>query len=172
MPTIETERLILRPLTVADAQHIYASWTSDPDVERFMVWELHGSVADTVEWLAGVEEGLESDTSYTWGVVLRETGLLIGSAGIGFVPAHGCFELGYNFMKSAWGKGYATETGRGILKFAKETLGQRRFFCRHAVENVRSQRVIEKLGFKYVGDGAYDSMTGKKHFISRDYFLE
>ncbi|HWQ50348.1 MAG TPA: GNAT family N-acetyltransferase [Terriglobales bacterium] len=171
-PILETERLILRPLAVSDAGHIYVSWTSDPEVERFMVWELHGSVADTVAWLAGVEKGLESNTSYMWGVVSRETGLLIGSAGIGYVEAHGCFELGYNFMKTAWGMGYATETGRAILDFARETLSQRRFFCRHAVENVRSQRVIEKLGFKYVGEGAYDSMTGKKHFISRDYFLE
>ncbi len=108
-PTIETERLALRPLTVADAPHIYASWTSDPDVARFMVWELHESVRDTVAWLTDMEASLESDTSYVWGVVLKETGLLIGSVGIAFVPAHGCFELGYNFMKSSWGVGYATE---------------------------------------------------------------
>lgn len=171
-PILETERLILRPLAVSDAEHIYKSWTSDPDVARFMIWELHENVGVTKEWLKGVEAGLDNDTSYVWGVVLKKTGLLIGSAGIAFVPALGCFELGYNFMKSAWGMGFATEASRAILKFARDTLSQRRFFCRHAVENVRSQRVIEKLGFTFVGEGSYDSMTGKKHFICRDYFLE
>jgi len=171
-PILETERLVLRPLAVSDAEHIYKSWTSDPDVAQYMIWELHENAEVTKDWLKGVEAGLDSETSYVWGVVLRETGLLIGSAGIAFVPEQDCFELGYNFMKSAWGMGYATEASRAILEFAKGPLSKRRFFCRHAVENVRSQRVIEKLGFTFAGEGSYVSMTGKKHFICRDYFLE
>jgi ribosomal-protein-alanine N-acetyltransferase len=75
-------------------------------------------------------------------------------------------------MKRAWGMGYATEASRAILQFAGDTLSQRRFFCRHAVENVRSQRVIEKLGFTFAGVASYDSMTGKKHFMCMDYFLD
>ncbi len=46
-PLLESKRIILRPLVVGDAEHIYNSWTSDPEVARFMIWELHTSIEVT-----------------------------------------------------------------------------------------------------------------------------
>ena len=46
-PILETERFILRPLTVSDAETVFANWTSDPDVAKFMRWELHKGISET-----------------------------------------------------------------------------------------------------------------------------
>lgn len=58
---METERLILRPLAVSDAETVFTNWISDPDVAEFMRWELHKSVFETQEWLASEEKLFESE---------------------------------------------------------------------------------------------------------------
>lgn len=55
-PVLESKRMILRPLSLNDANHIFKSWTSDPEVAKFMIWDIHKSVDDTIEWLK-IEEG-------------------------------------------------------------------------------------------------------------------
>ena len=74
-------------------------------------------------------------------------------------------------MKIYWGKGLTTEAGHTVLQFAKEELGIKKFFCRHAVENIGSMKVMTKLGFKYCNDSTYESYSGKKKFNSKDYYL-
>ena len=170
-PILESERITLRPLVVNDAEHIYKSWTSDPEVARFMIWELHTSVDDTIEWLKKVEGFTTSDHMYIWGFVLKETGELFGSGGISFKEELGCYELGYNIMKKYWGQGLTTEASRVILEFANHTLGEKKFFCRHAVDNIGSQKVMIKLGFQYSGESSYTSLSGQKTFASKDYYL-
>ena len=92
-PILETERLILRPLSVDDAEIIYKNWTSDPDVAKFMRWERHKDVSETCEWLTVEETCVESDEVYNWGFVLKETGELIGSGGLVFIEEKGMYEL-------------------------------------------------------------------------------
>ena len=65
-PILETERLLLRPMTVNDAESAFANWTNDPDVARFMRWERHKDVSETREWLASEEALVESDAIYNW----------------------------------------------------------------------------------------------------------
>ena len=170
-PVLESERIILRPLVVGDAEHIYQSWTSDPEVAKFMIWEVHQSVDVTREWLKTVEQDVDNDHSYIWGFVLKETGKLFGSGGITFKEELGCYELGYNIMKKYWGQGLTTEAGRVILDFAVRSLGEKKFFCRHAADNIGSQKVMMKLGFKYYGESSYTSLSGLKTFASKDYSL-
>lgn len=170
-PILETQRLILRPLTVADAEWIYENWTSDADVAKYMIWDLHESVDETRTWLAAEETLLLSDKGYGWGFVLKETGALIGSGGLLYKESVDCFSLGYNIMKRYWNRGITTEAGAEMLRFAHETLGLKRFHCCHAAENIGSMRVMTKLGFQFWRDSSYDSFSGKKHFDSKEYLL-
>ncbi|MDR7857857.1 GNAT family N-acetyltransferase [Tissierella sp.] len=171
-PILESKRIILRPLSVEDAENIYNSWTSDPEVARFMLWDVHKSIDDTIAWLRFEVENINSEHNFNWGFVLKETGELIGSGGIHYKEHLSCYELGYNIMKKYWGMGLTTEASKTILDFGINVLGQKKFFCRHANDNIGSQMVINKLGFKFYGDSNYASFSGEKQFQSKDYYLE
>ncbi len=170
-PVLETERLILRPLTVSDAETVFTNWTSDPDVARFMRWELHKSISETQEWLAAEEELIERDSVYNWGFVLKETGELIGSGGLVFIESKGMYELGYNIMKKCWGQGFATEAAQRIIDFGKNELKQKQFYCCHAKDNPASGKVMTKVGFQYQHDGTYSSWNQERTFESKEYLL-
>ncbi len=171
-PVIETERLLLRPMTIADAEAVFANWTSDPDVARFMRWERHKSVSDTREWLTCEEASVESDAVYNWGFVLKETGELIGSGGLVFVEAKGMYELGYNLMKKYWNQGIATEAARRMIDFGIDELRQTCFYCCHATDNPASGRVMTKAGFRYRGECTYESWNRERRFACKEYMLD
>ena len=170
-PILETERLLLRPMTVNDAISAYTNWTSDPDVAKFMRWELHKSISETQQWLASEEALVESDTVFNWGIVLKETGELVGSGGLVYIEAKGMYELGYNIMKKYWGQGIATEAARSIIDFGKNELMQKKFYCCHAKDNPASGRVMVKIGFLYQNDGIYHSWNQERTFESKEYIL-
>ncbi|WP_394926824.1 GNAT family N-acetyltransferase [uncultured Robinsoniella sp.] len=50
-PILETERLILRPFTMEDAQAVFQGWESDPNVAKYMFWTSHNDIRKTIEWL-------------------------------------------------------------------------------------------------------------------------
>jgi len=79
---IETERLILRPLTLADADTAFNGWTGDLEVAKYVSWLPHHSISDTIEWLKEIEwkqnevGDIVPNDNYIWGFVLKETGVL------------------------------------------------------------------------------------------------
>lgn len=170
-PVLETERLLLRPMTANDAESVFRNWTSDPNVAKFMRWELHKHVSETREWLTSEEALVESDAVYNWGFVLKETGELIGSGGLVYIEFKGMFELGYNIMKKYWGRGLTTEAAQRIIDFGKNELRQTKFYCCHAKDNPASGRVMTKVGFRYQKDGAYSSWNQERTFESKEYLL-
>lgn len=145
-PVLETERLILRPLSVADAQDIYDRWTSDPVVTKYMRYFTHESVEDTKQWLLATEENNKSDKIYDWGFWLKDGNYLFGSGGLVYHEEEKVFELGYNIMHRYWNQGYTTEASKAILEFAVKELGQTEFVAKHAVENPASGAVMKKCG--------------------------
>lgn len=170
-PVLETDRLILRPLSLDDAEHIFKTWTSDEDVAKYMIWDVHESVNDTIDWLKQEVNDIDSDDVYTWGLVLKDTNTLFGTIALN-KKADGTSGFGYNIAKAYWKKGFTTEAGRKVLDFANKTLNIKKIFCRHADENIASMKTMKKLGFIYFKDSTYESFSGKKRFNSKDYFLD
>jgi len=171
MPTIQTERLLLRLAKKSDASAVYTNWTRDPQISKYMRWNTHASINHTIEWLdATAARGFDGKV-YDWLFILKETGKPIGSGGIFYNSTHNMFELGYCVMRPLWGKGFATEAARAILQFAKQELGQTKFFACHAKENVVSGKILKKLGFVYSNDSSYSKFDGSQTFESCDYFL-
>ena len=170
-PILETERLILRPLTKADADAVWR-WASDEAVNEFINYPLHRSIQDTIAWLETEEEALDGDLLYDFGFVVKETGELIGSGGLGYNKTQKIWELGYNLRQDCWNQGYATEAAARIIQFAREELEIGRILGRHAKENPASGKVMEKNGFMYVRDGSYQKFDGSRTFQSREYILE
>lgn len=172
-PILETERIILRPLKVSDAQTIFDNWASDPEVTEFMRYSTHETVNTTIEWLTFEESNCNNDKYFSWGFVLKETGELFGSGGVGYKDENNQddFEIGYNIMKKYWGKGLVTEAMKEVISFAFNELKLSKLYVCHAKDNIGSQRVVEKLGFTYVGDGDFTCFDGRV-FQSRKYILE
>ena len=117
--TIETERLILRPLKIDDAEAVY-QWVSDERVAKYMVYNTYTSLEAVVEWLTMLQK---TDEEYHFGFVRKEDGLLIGSGSIGPDSARSDFwSFGYNLRYDCWGNGFATEATKAMMKFAKKLL--------------------------------------------------
>lgn len=170
-PILETERILLRPLRISDAEAAYENWTSDPEVAQFVRWSVHESVADTITWLTDAEANMTSDKHYDWGFVCKKSNMLFGAGGLIYNETQGMFELGYGMMQAYWGRGLATEAARAMLDFAIRELGEREFFVCYVKGNEASGRVIEKLGFAYQRDGTCTSYDGKRVFENREYYL-
>lgn len=161
---IETERLILHPITVQDAPAVFV-WSSDPEVNRYMAYPLHNDVSETEAWIATLRpEDLE------FGFYRKEDGLLIGTGGVG-PCGDGLHHLGYNLRRDMWGKGYATEAANAMLQWAHRELGICDFAVEHAVGNTASANVIRKCGFQFVRYGTYSKLDGSKTFDAVFYEL-
>jgi len=178
MTVIETERLILRPLTLADAEVAYYGWTGDPEVAKYVSWLPHNSIDDAIQWLNEIKWKVDDSGNvcrsdyYIWGFVLKETGELFGSGGLIWEKKLQLFQVGYNIMKSHWNRGYTTEAMRAVLQFASKDLGIKTVSGGHARENLASARVIEKLGFIYDRDDITPHVDGTRSFDSLEYLLE
>lgn len=171
-PVLETERLILRPLSVEDAQDIYDRWTSDPVVAKFMRWSVHSSVEDTKQWLLMEEENNKTDKTYDWGFWLKDGNYLFGCGGLVYHEEEKVFELGYNIMHKYWNQGYTTEAAKAILEFGEKELGQKEFIAKHAVDNPASGAVMQKCGFIYEKDGITIKFDGVTTHQSKCYRLK
>ncbi|MBR3274992.1 MAG: GNAT family N-acetyltransferase [Eubacterium sp.] len=144
---LETERLILRPWEPSDAEECY-KYAKDPQVGPIAGWPPHTSVENSRQLIIGV---LMMPENYA--VVLKETGLPIGSIALHFfsdlAKKRDEAELGYWLGVPYWGQGLIPEAGRELLRHAFEDLGLNRVWCGYYDGNEKSKRVQEKLGFKY-----------------------
>lgn len=167
--TIETDRLILRPLRIEDAQSVY-QWVSDERVAKYMVYNTYTSLEEAVEWLTMLQE---PDEEYHFGFVRKEDGLLIGSGSIGPESKRKDYwAFGYNFRYDCWGKGYATEATKAMIKFANEKFGAMKFSSSHAEPNKASGRVMEKCGLHFTGYGEFKKLDGTGEMRSMEYEME
>ena len=149
MPTLETERLILRMWSKKDARDLY-EYASNPNVGPIAGWKPHGSVAESKYIISSVFL-----QKMAWAIVDRETNRVIGS--IGFIadvfrPGINSRELGYSLAEEYWGRGLMTEAVRCVIKYAFEDLALDVLSITTRPDNPKSRRVIEKCGFSYEGE--------------------
>ncbi len=166
---IETERLILRPLTTDDAEAEFI-WLSDPEVNRYMPYALYTEISAVVKWL---EYASTTTDEVHFGFVRKADGLLIGAGSIGpddSVKGAWCF--GYNLRRDVWNQGYATEATRAMIDFAHIEYGICTFTANHAIANPASGRVMEKCGLRFDHVGEYSRFDGSETFPAHFYRLD
>ena len=150
-PEIGTCRLRLRRLRMRDARDIY-SWSADPDVARYVLWDPHRSVWDTRDYLRYIRSLYRRGLPSSWGVELRESGKVIGTIGImGWNPEHRFAEIGYSFGRAWWHQGYAPEALSALLDLLFERTQVNRVEGMCDVRNEASARVMEKCGMRREG---------------------
>lgn len=145
---LQTERLILRPWVEADAAACY-EYAKDPRVGPAAGWPVHTSVENSRQVIREVLSAPE-----TYAIVLKESGLPIGSIGLKFhsdlAETDDEAELGFCLGVPYWGRGIMPEAAREMLRHAFEDLGLERVWCGYYDGNEKSKRVQEKLGFRYI----------------------
>ena len=169
---LETKRLILRPFRDADAADVFA-YAKNPAVGPAAGWPSHKDEAESLQIIRTVFAAPN-----VFAVELRETGRVIGS--VGFIDEHprgvqpNCpdDELGYALDETHWGRGLMPEAAEAVMEYGFAELGFRRIWCSHYMENDRSRRVIEKLGFQYQFTRKVDvPLLGEVH-QARYYLME
>ena len=165
---IETERLLLRNLRPGDEKTMFA-WAGDPEVARYMIYPQYKSEADGIEWLREREENAEDPDDYDLGIVLKETGELIGSGGLVYRPESDTWNMGYNIRKDMWGNGYVVEAMQAIIDEVRKTRKLRVLEAQFAVENQKSRRVMEKLGMVYDRESSFEKFDKSAVFQAKTY---
>jgi RimJ/RimL family protein N-acetyltransferase len=158
VPVIETERLILREWREDDREP-FARLNADPQVTEHFPGTISRENSDAFidRAITGWERGFGF-----WAVEVRSTREFIGFIGLAVptweAPFGPVIEIGWRLCFDAWGQGYATEGARAVLVWAKENVrapgGELVSFT--TVRNVRSRRVMEKLGFVHDEQDDFD----------------
>ncbi|MGC5327402.1 GNAT family N-acetyltransferase [Brevibacillus sp. SYSU BS000544] len=153
-PTIETERLVLREISVDDASDLYAYY-SDREVTKYLDWFGPESEEHAVKIINYWSEQFQEDTFMRFGITLKGENKIIGTIPIN--PVRGPFRwrlpvvLGYELSQDYWNQGIMTEALKAVITYTFETLGNHRMIAEVIPENTASLKVLEKLGFQQEG---------------------
>jgi ribosomal-protein-alanine N-acetyltransferase len=151
LPTLETPRLILRKLTMDDAQDQF-EYAVDRELAHLGLWQPFETLQDSIDDIEDLLEGYRTGTAFEWGVEHRADRRMIGRLGLGQYHAMDKrADLGYAYNRNYWGKGYATEAAKAVLKFGFETMGLYRVGAVALYDNHASHHVLEKLGMQREG---------------------
>lgn len=152
-PVLETERLVLRPYTEADAPILFPL-VSNPNTTRFTLWEHHKSIDDTLTFvrdyaLGRYAEGVPEPLAIC---LNSEPAKPIGSCGCFWASCpHRTMEIGYWLAEPYWGRGIIVEAVRELVRYSFATMKPQRIQARVIDGNAASNRVLEKLGFRFEG---------------------
>ena len=151
LPTLQTDRLLLRKLQVDDLQDIF-EYACDPKVARYTTWQPHETVEQSRDFLHHVLGLYEKGKVAPWGVEHKNDRKLIGTCGfLDWNLQHARAEIGYALSRRYWGRGLATEAVQAVIAFGFSRMALNRIQGRCEVENVASGRVMEKAGLKFEG---------------------
>lgn len=152
---LTTPHLLLHELTWADLDDVH-TLNSFPEVAEFNTIGIPKDRETTREVMRGAVENrtILPRTQYAWAIRTQKEGTFIGEAGMSLYPArYRRSDIFYNLIPTYWGLGYATEVARALVSFGFDTLQLHRIEAGAAVENVRSLRVLEKVGMLREGIG-------------------
>jgi len=145
---LETERLIIRDPIIEDFKFIW-EMRNDPEVTQF-TGDVTSLSKDELYSNHVKRCQNRSNTPKEYSVVLKATGEYIGYCGFQLCEVLGGIETLYGFSKKHWGKGYATETAKVVLKYGRESLSLEKIYAAVNLKNLASEKVLLNSGMKYI----------------------
>jgi RimJ/RimL family protein N-acetyltransferase len=165
-----TARSALRYPELADAPAILGAVTDPLFPEELPIAQLR-----TIEQIESAIERRhrrwETAAGYSWCAELRSTGQLIGMVGVHREESPGAWSLGYWILPAEWGRGHATEIANEAVRVAFDELGAEQVVAGAALWNVSSQRVLEKLGFRFANENPHGYEIQKRPIPTREYHI-
>jgi RimJ/RimL family protein N-acetyltransferase len=170
IPMIETERLSFRKFTLYDLPQLIEQ-RSDPEVNKY----LGGTARQNPEELAKrIRFYMSCYDSHGFGMcpmIWKETGEVIGTAGLQPLENTNEIEVGYSIIKKYWGRGIGTEAARGWMEFGFLEKRLQRIVAVADLDNCASIRIMEKLGMKFEKSELHYDIECAFYSISRPTFL-
>lgn len=148
---IQTKRLLLRKLRMGDVQDYYDRLGSSRAVTRYMLWDAHRDISQSVASIEKTLRRYEEGRCYRWGIARREDDRIIGVMELlRFDETENTCSFAYMLGEDFWGRGYATEALKAALGFAFDSLKVDAVEVDHMAENAASGAVMRKVGMKYI----------------------
>lgn len=162
---LETERLVLRPVTLADAEDMYEYASKDENT--YFVFPLHQSLEDTQHSIATY---FMANPLGKFGIELKETKKLIGTIDIRVDMKKSKAELGYVLNQAFAKRGYATEAAAALMKFAFETLELEKVVASCDTRNTASEAVMKRLGMQKEGLSRHHEIWKKGEWVDMLFY--
>ncbi len=163
IPPIETERLLLRAMRVADAPDMF-EYAHRADVTEYLTWYPHADIEETRAYLTEVGRRYRTGDFYDWALIHRADDKMIGTCGFTSFNYHAdSAEVGYVLNPAYHGQGLAAEALRAVMRFGFENLSLHRIEAHYIEGNNPSRRLMERVGMQFEGY-ARESMRIKGDF--------
>ena len=151
IPTLETEKLVLRPFGPQDAADVQrlAGDRAIADTTLHIPHPYEDGMAE--EWISGHQDGFARGQGVTLAITRKTDGTLVGAISLMSMVTNHQAELGYWVGKPYWNEGFCTGAGQAVLRYAFTELQLLRAHATHFSRNTASGRVMLKLGMRHEG---------------------
>ena len=152
---LETNRLLLRPLELSDAQAMF-EMDKNPNVHRYLWQSPIQEISETLKIIEMVQKQYVTNKIGRFATILKETGEFIGWTGIKFVNDHvengntNFYDYGYRLNEKFWNKGYATEASIAWLDYGFNQMNIDKMHAYAHAQNGASNHVLHKVGFNFI----------------------
>lgn len=163
---IETERLYLTNISIDDRDFIFHQF-SDDVINKYLfdaepLTEIEGA-DEIIDFYIHPEPRLQ----HRWIIIRKSDGVKMGTCGFHcWNHSEGKVDVGYDLRESFWGKGYMREAMKEIITFASDKMGIKEINASIYIDNHRSIRLVENLGFVLSGT-SYELFRGEKYLHNR-----
>ncbi|MCX8030097.1 MAG: GNAT family N-acetyltransferase [Thermodesulfovibrionales bacterium] len=151
LPTLETERLIFRKMTLDDAEDLF-EYASDKELAKLYRWEHHRTLEDSLNYLKFMRSKYENSDISEWGIILKSNNKFIGTGGyIWWATNIRAAELAFCISRKYWYRGLEYEIIKEIARFGFENMRLRRIEIRCRVENTTLEMILQRIGLTFEG---------------------
>ncbi|MDY5996108.1 MAG: GNAT family N-acetyltransferase [Bacilli bacterium] len=160
---IETNRLILRKITMNDSNDLFINWGSDIKTNEFLTFKCHES-EDTTKKMINYWLKKYQNNGYEWGIVLKDTNEMIGIISADTSYKYSTIEIGYSISSKYWNNGYTTEAIKEIINYLFKECNYKIIEAIIPSDNIASIKVAEKCDMKLeaaLKDRYKDKINGK-----------
>jgi len=169
---LETERLILREIEESDLNEMY-SLDSNEEVQKYIGNQPISGMDEAYRRIINVKEQYSLYGIGRWAVELKSSKKFIGWSGLKLYTEsmnghRGFYELGYRFLPEYWGYSYATEAANALINYGFSSLNLPTIYAITHFDNIKSQRVLEKVGFVYVETFQHEGELTKWYKIDKN----
>jgi ribosomal-protein-alanine N-acetyltransferase len=150
IPTIETQRVTLRKMNIADANDMF-EYSSNRKVTQYLSYD-HNYLEEAEKYIQNKVEKYEKGECMLWGIELKENKKYIGACGFThWDTENNCAEIAYTLNQDYWGKGIISELVDVLFQFGFKKMNLNRIEARCWTDNEQSVRVMVKNNMKFEG---------------------